>query len=174
MFFFTMIELLTTAEMAEADRLTIAAGTAGITLMENAGRAVADVAGGLLQGRAVIVVAGPGNNGGDGFVAARVLAERGHNVHVSFVGDRGRLKGDAALAAERWRGPVDKASPSAITGREVLIDALFGAGLDRAVEGEENASGTDVLRLGVDLVDAFEADDGGQTHVKAPHHPPFL
>ena len=130
-----MIELLTTAEMAEADRLTIAGGTPGITLMENAGRAVADVAGSFLQGRAVIVVAGPGNNGGDGFVAARVLAERGHKVRVSFVGDRGRLKGDAALAAERWRGPVDQAEPAAVTGREVIIDALFGAGLDRPVEG---------------------------------------
>ena len=83
-----MIELLTTAEMAEADRLTIAGGTPGIELMENAGRAVADAAGALLQGRRVVVVAGPGNNGGDGFVAARHLAERGYAVRVSFVGER--------------------------------------------------------------------------------------
>src|SRR5664280_3842494 len=94
-----MIELLTNAEMAEADRLTIAGGMAGIELMENAGRAVADAAGALLQGRRVVVVAGPGNNGGDGFVAARHLAARGYAVRVSFVGDAKRLKGDAALAA---------------------------------------------------------------------------
>jgi len=130
-----MIELLTTAEMAEADRLTIAGGSAGIDLMEKAGRAVADAAAAVLQGRRVVVVAGPGNNGGDGFVAARHLAERGHAVRVSFVGDRGRLKGDAALAAARWSGPLDAASPAAITGQDVVIDALFGAGLDRAVEG---------------------------------------
>jgi hydroxyethylthiazole kinase-like uncharacterized protein yjeF len=130
-----MIELLTTAEMAEADRLTIAGGTAGIVLMENAGRAVADAASRVLQGRRAIVVAGPGNNGGDGFVAARLLVERGHDVRVAFVGDRQRLKGDAALAAERWRGPVEQASPAVITGQELVIDALFGAGLDRAVEG---------------------------------------
>jgi len=130
-----MIELLTTAEMAEADRLTIAGGTAGIVLMENAGRAVADAASRVLRGRRAIVVAGPGNNGGDGFVAARLLAERGHDVRVAFVGDRQRLKGDAALAAERWRGPVEQASPAAITGQELVIDALFGAGLDRVVEG---------------------------------------
>jgi hydroxyethylthiazole kinase-like uncharacterized protein yjeF len=134
-FFLTMIELLTTAEMADADRATIAAGTAGIALIESAGRAVADAAGRMLEGRSAIVVAGPGNNGGDGFVAARILAERGHKVRVSFVGDRSRLKGDAATAAGRWTGPVEQARSEAVTGREVVIDALFGAGLDRAVEG---------------------------------------
>ena len=96
-----MIELLTNAEMAEADRLTIAAGTPGIDLMENAGRAVADAAAAVPEGRRVVIVAGPGNNGGDGFVAARHLAERGYSVRVSFVGQKAQLKGDAALAAER-------------------------------------------------------------------------
>jgi hydroxyethylthiazole kinase-like uncharacterized protein yjeF len=130
-----MIELLTTAEMAEADRLTIAGGTPGIELMENAGRAVADAADHLLQGRRVVVVAGPGNNGGDGFVAARHLAERGHAVRVSFVGDRKRLKGDAALAAGRWSRPLEEAAPVSLTDCDIVIDALFGAGLDREVEG---------------------------------------
>ena len=130
-----MIELLTTAEMAEADRLTIAGGTPGLELMENAGRTVADAAGALPRGRRVVVVAGPGNNGGDGFVAARHLAERGCAVHVSFVGDPKRLKGDAALAAERWSGPTTPATPAALANCDLVIDALFGAGLDRAVEG---------------------------------------
>jgi ADP-dependent NAD(P)H-hydrate dehydratase / NAD(P)H-hydrate epimerase len=176
-----MIELLTTAEMAEADRLTIAGGTAGITLMENAGHAVADVAGGLLQGRGAVVVAGPGNNGGDGFVAARVLAERGHKVRVSFVGDRGRLKGDAALAGGRWTGPVEAARPEAITGRDVVIDALFGAGLDRAVEGlpramieAMNASGAPVVA--VDLPSGINGTSGAVTEVavKATHTVTFF
>ena len=101
-----MIELLTTAEMAEADQLTIAGGVSGFALMENAGRAVAAVIQGLNKGRRILVVAGPGNNGGDGFVAARYLAERGLSVRVSLVGDRARLKGDAALAADRWSGAV--------------------------------------------------------------------
>ena len=133
-----MIELLTTAEMAEADRLTIAGGIPGIELMENAGRAVADAAGGL-SGRRVVVVAGPGNNGGDGFVAARYLAERGYIVRVSFVGDLKRLKGDAAVAAKRWSGKVDLASPASLGNCDIVIDALFGAGLDREVEGAPRA-----------------------------------
>jgi hydroxyethylthiazole kinase-like uncharacterized protein yjeF len=130
-----MIELLTTAEMAEADRLTITGGVPGITLMENAGRAVADAAAARLQGGRVVVVVGPGNNGGDGFVAARHLTERGYAVRVSFVGERAKLKGDAARAAERWNGPTEQASPGSLADCDIVVDALFGAGLDREVEG---------------------------------------
>jgi hydroxyethylthiazole kinase-like uncharacterized protein yjeF len=149
-----MIELLTTAEMAEADQLTVAAGMPGIELMENAGRAVAEAAIGLMQGRRVVVVAGPGNNGGDGFVAARLLAEGGHTVRVSFVGDRQQLRGDAALAAERWSGPVEEASPAVVADCDIVIDALFGAGLDREVAGlpramieAMNANGAPVIAV---------------------------
>jgi hydroxyethylthiazole kinase-like uncharacterized protein yjeF len=129
-----MIELLTTAEMAEADRATIAGGTPGIDLMENAGRAVADAAA-AEQGMRVVVVAGPGNNGGDGFVAARLLAERGFEVRVAFVGDRAKLKGDAARAAALWSGSTAQAEPDTLAGADIVIDALFGAGLDREVDG---------------------------------------
>jgi hydroxyethylthiazole kinase-like uncharacterized protein yjeF len=131
-----MIELLTNAQMAEADRLAIAGGIAGMTLMENAGRAVADAAAarGPAGGR-VVVVAGPGNNGGDGFVAARLLAARGFPVRVVLVGDAARLKGDAAEAARRFGGTVTPASARALDGAGIVIDALFGAGLDRAVSG---------------------------------------
>jgi ADP-dependent NAD(P)H-hydrate dehydratase / NAD(P)H-hydrate epimerase len=135
-----MIELLTTAEMAEADRLAIAGGIAGIELMENAGRAVADsVAARHAPGMRVAVVAGPGNNGGDGFVAARILAERGYRVRVLVAADLDRLKGDAALAAQRWQGPSARAAPAALMPADVVIDALFGAGLDRPVEGNARA-----------------------------------
>ena len=130
-----MIELLTTAEMAEADRLAVAGGIPSIALMENAGRAVADAASRIVQGRRVVVVAGPGNNGGDGFVAARYLAERGLVASVCFIGKRERLKGDAALAAQRWNGPVGEVSSESFAKCDLIIDALFGAGLDRDVEG---------------------------------------
>ena len=133
-----MIELLTNAEMGEADRLTIADGVAGIDLMERAGRAVAAaVAARHRAGSRVVVVAGPGNNGGDGFVAARILAERGYRVRLMAVGDVARLKGDAAVAARRFSGSVEAAQPGELGGAaaDVVIDALFGAGLDRPVEG---------------------------------------
>lgn len=158
-------ELLTTAEMAEADRLTIAAGTPGIDLMEQAGIAVADVATGL-PGRRVVVVAGPGNNGGDGFVAARHLAARGYAVRVSFAGDRDKLKGDAAAAAARWSGPVDAAAPGQLADCDIIIDALFGAGLDRPVEGlaramieAMNAAAAPVVA--VDLPSGINGTTGG-------------
>jgi ADP-dependent NAD(P)H-hydrate dehydratase / NAD(P)H-hydrate epimerase len=135
-----MIELLSTAEMAEADRLTIAGGVAGLQLMENAGRAVAEsVAARHPPGAQVAVVAGPGNNGGDGFVAARILADRGYRVRVLMVGDRDRLKGDAALAAQRWSGACGAAAPAALAPNDAVVDALFGAGLDRPVEGQARA-----------------------------------
>lgn len=130
-----MIELLSNAEMAEADRLTIAAGRSGAALMENAGRAVADCAARHPLGTRFVVVAGPGNNGGDGFVAARILAERGYPVRMLLIGDVVTLKGDAAEAAKRWIGQTDAATPDGLAGGQVIVDALFGAGLDRPVEG---------------------------------------
>jgi hydroxyethylthiazole kinase-like uncharacterized protein yjeF len=126
--------------MTQADRLAIAAGTSGLTLMENAGRAVADaVAAAHPAAAPVVVVAGPGNNGGDGFVAARILRERGYPVRLLLVGDAARLKGDAALAAGRWGDMLEAASPAGLAGASIVIDALFGAGLDRPVEGTARA-----------------------------------
>ena len=82
------MEVLTTTEMERADRLTIAAGTPGFALMMSAGQAVAEAAMDLVEEGPIVVVAGPGNNGGDGFVAAGVLAERGHPVSVMLLCER--------------------------------------------------------------------------------------
>ena len=151
--------------MAQADRLTIEAGTPGIDLMENAGRAVADAVAARAPSGPILVVAGPGNNGGDGFVAARLLAERGCEVRTMLVGGRERLKGDAALAAERWGRPVEAPDPAKLGTPGVIIDALFGAGLDRPVEGVAravieaiNASGVPVVS--VDLPSGVNGESG--------------
>jgi hydroxyethylthiazole kinase-like uncharacterized protein yjeF len=161
-----MIELLTPRQMGEADRLTIAGGVAGIKLMEEAGRAVADaVARAHRLGVRIVVVAGPGNNGGDGFVAARVLAQRGYPVRLLLVGERGQLERDAAQAAERWSGAVEAASPDALAGAGVIIDALFGAGLNRAVDGAARAmieamNGSGAPIVAVDLPSGINGANG--------------
>jgi ADP-dependent NAD(P)H-hydrate dehydratase / NAD(P)H-hydrate epimerase len=148
------MELLTSVEMGEADRLAIAGGIAGIELMENAGRAVADnVASRHAPGSCICVVVGPGNNGGDGLVAARLLRERGYRVRVLVLGSRSRFKGDALKAAEGWAGPWDEATPAALKPEEPVVDALFGAGLDRPVEGGARSM--------------IEAMNGGDTHIHA-------
>lgn len=121
--------------MGEADRLTIAGGIPGITLMENAGRAVADAVARRWPPRPLAVLCGPGNNGGDGFVAARILAERGWTVRLALLGERAALKGDAALAASRWPGEIAPLDLAALDGAGLVIDALFGAGLARPIDG---------------------------------------
>jgi len=161
-----MNELLSNVEMAEADRRTIAGGTPGIDLMERAGMGVADRAAARLElGARVAVLAGPGNNGGDGFVAARILAERGAEVRVLLLGEIERLRGDAAEAARRWPGPTIGANPQDLVSSDLIIDALFGAGLDRPVEGPArdliataNASGLPVVA--VDLPSGINGTSG--------------
>ncbi|HEX3953698.1 MAG TPA: NAD(P)H-hydrate dehydratase [Stellaceae bacterium] len=154
--------------MGEADRLTIAGGTAGIVLMENAGRAVADAISRRWPKRPLAVLCGPGNNGGDGFVAARILAERGWPVRLSLLGERTALKGDAATAAGHWSGPVEALSEASLDGAAIVIDALFGAGLARPIEGIAH----DVIvalgqrRLPVVAVDVPSGVDGGSGAVR--------
>jgi hydroxyethylthiazole kinase-like uncharacterized protein yjeF len=129
------IALLTPAEMAVADRAAAAAGVAGTTLMEAAGRAVAEAVMRRWSPRAVSVLCGPGNNGGDGFAAARRLAAVGWPVRVGLLGERQALRGDAREHAERWRGDVEPLSPALLDSAGVVIDAIFGAGLTRPLDG---------------------------------------
>jgi hydroxyethylthiazole kinase-like uncharacterized protein yjeF len=151
------IELLTTREMGEADRLAVAAGVSSLDLMARAGEAVADVAGTMVGvGARILVLAGPGNNGGDAFVAARRLAERGYRVRLALLGERGVLKGDAAHFAAQWTGPIEVIDPTCIRDCNLVIDGLFGAGLSRPIEGAAaetiqavNASGLPVLAIDV-------------------------
>jgi ADP-dependent NAD(P)H-hydrate dehydratase / NAD(P)H-hydrate epimerase len=133
-------ELLDPDEMRVADRFAIAGGTPGIALMERAGRAVADEA--MRMGRSggrIAVLCGPGANGGDGFIAARLLEERGYRVSLALLGRRENLKGDAAEAARRYGGAVAPAAGFDLASADLIIDALYGAGLDRDLTGEARA-----------------------------------
>jgi len=119
--------LLTCAEMAAADAATIAAGTPGTALMEAAGRAVASAVIERYRRQPVLVLCGPGNNGGDGFIAARCLQAAAWPVRLGLLGERAGLKGDAAWAASQWRGTIEPASLALLDNRPLVIDALFGA-----------------------------------------------
>jgi hydroxyethylthiazole kinase-like uncharacterized protein yjeF len=132
-------EILTVAEMTAADRAAIAAGTPGRVLMERAGDALARAVLARWSLRPMVVLCGPGNNGGDGYVAARRLAEMGWPVRTASMA-RGALKGDAALAAADWRGPDAPIRADACTGAQLVVDALFGAGLSKPLEGEAAAA----------------------------------
>ncbi len=127
--------LLDVRQMGEADRLTVASGKTVIELMENAGSAVAREIEKRWSVRPVIVLCGPGNNGGDGFVTARHLSELGWPVDIALLGSRDKLTDAARHHAELWRGTVEPLTPAALEGAELVVDAIFGAGLSRALEG---------------------------------------
>ena len=111
-------ELLTVAEMAAADKAAISGGISGETLMEAAGTAVAEAIRERWEPRPVAVLCGPGNNGGDGFVVARHLADAGWTVRLALLGEGEALKGDAAIMAGRWDGAVEPLDVNALDGAE--------------------------------------------------------
>jgi hydroxyethylthiazole kinase-like uncharacterized protein yjeF len=132
-----MIELLTAEEMARADRLAVEGGVPSQTLMEAAGRAVAEeIVRRFPDKECVAILCGPGNNGGDGFVAARHLLERGYKIRLGFDGDEARLPQDAAAMARRFACKREALEPEILAGADVVVDALFGAGLARPIEGK--------------------------------------
>jgi NAD(P)H-hydrate epimerase len=127
--------LLSVAQMTAADRAAIAAGIPGVLLMQNAGSAVAREVARRWSSRPVTILCGPGNTGGDGFVAAATLAKDGWPVRVALFGRKEDLSGDALLVSKLWTGGVEAMTPVAIEGSAIVIDALFGSGLNRALDG---------------------------------------
>jgi NAD(P)H-hydrate epimerase len=127
-------ELLSVAQMQEAERLTMAAGTPGALLMQRAGEAVAREIQRRFTHRPIAVLCGPGNNGGDGFVVASELAKSGWQVRLALYGDVRELRGDARLAAQGWTGSIEPLAPQAIENAALIVDALFGSGLNRPLE----------------------------------------
>jgi hydroxyethylthiazole kinase-like uncharacterized protein yjeF len=128
-------ELLTPAEMARADAAALAAGMPTETLMEAAGRAVARAIRARFRPCRTLVLAGPGNNGGDGYVAARYLEQAGWPVAVVAL-KTPSLGTVAAAAAARWHGPMAAFNEAEVARAGLVVDALFGAGLTRPLAPE--------------------------------------
>jgi ADP-dependent NAD(P)H-hydrate dehydratase / NAD(P)H-hydrate epimerase len=123
--------LLTTSQMREADRLTVADGTAVSILLDRAGKAVAREIERRWSARAVLVLCGPGNNGGDGLVAARALADAGWPVRVARTGPTDDWTSATHQQPRLWHGDVVPLNPAAIGDAELIVDAVFGAGFNR-------------------------------------------
>ncbi|MSP60647.1 MAG: NAD(P)H-hydrate dehydratase [Myxococcales bacterium] len=185
------MKVVTAAEMRALDRQAIETiGVPGVVLMESAGRAVADLVAGLVQplaGARVVVVAGSGNNGGDGFVVARHLKNRGAEVAVVLVAAPGKVEGDARVHLEAARrsgvpihdglaGPEFAAAAALVDGAELVVDALLGTGATRPVEGHlavvvARINASRGLRVAIDLPSGLDADRGHPLGIcVAAHH----
>ncbi|MGD0190431.1 MAG: NAD(P)H-hydrate dehydratase [Rhizomicrobium sp.] len=145
-------EILTAGECYAADRYAESCGIASLVLMENAGQEVARAIAGHYSACRTAVLCGPGNNGGDGFVAARYLRDLGWDVSIALLGEYSALTGDAREVATRWSGPVNALSPDAIADAELIVDAVFGAGLSRPLDGSAKKTAEAVNNRGVPVV----------------------
>ncbi len=167
------VALLSVEQMYRADAAAMAAGNSGTALMEAAGKAVAHaVLKRTSAGDAIAVLCGPGNNGGDGFVAARLLLEAGRTVRLGLLGRVDRLSGDAAVMAGRWQGAVEPLSPALLSDTGLVVDALFGAGLTRGLDGAAGdvvrcLAASDVPVVAVDVPSGVDGDTGAVRGVAA-------
>jgi NAD(P)H-hydrate epimerase len=156
------LALLTPLQMGNADRAAMASGIDGFGLMEAAGSAVAVAVGARWPMRPVTVLCGPGNNGGDGFVVARHLADAGWSVKLALLCSRDKLSGEAAYAASLWKGALAPFSSESLEGAGIVIDAIFGAGLSRALDGKalEIVESLKARRIPICAVDVPSGLDG--------------
>jgi hydroxyethylthiazole kinase-like uncharacterized protein yjeF len=153
--------ILTAAEMRSAEAAAITAGTPARLLMERAGTAATEAIWRFAGPLPALVLCGPGNNGGDGYVIARRLAERGAKVRVAALAEP--RTADAKAARAQWRGPVESladAEPAPL-----LVDALFGTGLARPLDEAASLrlgelAGAARVRAAIDLPSGVATDDG--------------
>jgi hydroxyethylthiazole kinase-like uncharacterized protein yjeF len=154
--------ILTALAMRAAEQTAIDSGTTVETLMERAGSGLAEAVYRFAGPLSVLVLCGPGNNGGDGYVAARLLAERGVEVRVAALA---QPNSEAARAARsRWTGEVETLS-NGTASAPLLIDAMFGTGLKRGLEDAvvkqlSRLADAAVVRVACDLPSGVESDGG--------------
>lgn len=158
-------QILSVAQSRAADCAAMAAGVAGTALMETAGQAAARAIMARWMRRPTIVLCGPGNNGGDGYVVARALREARWPVSVYSLSDPARLKGDAAWARDAWGGAIGAIDEAAPERAGLIVDALFGTGLDRplsgaALETVQRADAADAPVVAIDAPSGLAGDTG--------------
>ena len=178
-----MMKAATAAQMREIDRRAIEEyGIPGLVLMENAGRGAAELIDeryGDESAKGVVVLCGPGNNGGDGFVIARHLHNQGYDVACWLAAPASQLRGDAKTnfrIAQKLNIPIyelrkekdERAALDALAGAGVVVDALFGTGLTRAIEGPAAeliamVEGLEAPVVAVDIPSGVHADNGQLT-----------
>ncbi|MFH1387653.1 MAG: NAD(P)H-hydrate epimerase [bacterium] len=171
------MKLVTADEMAELDRHAIKdLKIPSLTLMENAGRAVADEVCKIPEIHKILVVCGKGNNGGDGFVAARYLAERGYEVEVVLIGNRDEVKHDPKVNIEQLK-KLEANNPTLKCGeytpdfslglqaKDIIVDSLFGIGLKTELKppyidiiNQLNSTGKPIIA--VDVPSGLDATTG--------------
>lgn len=169
------LAILSCAEMRGAEALamegltdehgTVTQGVSSTELMETAGAAVANAVIERYLPQPTVILCGPGNNGGDGFVVARHLEASGWPVRVALLGERERLTGDARNAAELWGSTIEAASVDLLDDHPLVIDALFGTGLKRPLEGTAKdlvsaINARDLVCIAVDLPSGLDGDTG--------------
>lgn len=166
-----MHEILTPRQMLAADAIAVKRGTASLKLMENAGRAVTTEILKRYSKCPVAVLCGPGNNGGDGFVVARLLAAKKWPVRVFLIGERKALKGDAATMAAKWKGSIGSFNDfeKSIGGSKaprLIVDAIYGAGLNRDFPGmlADTIHGACARVVAIDVPSGVDGLTGQQRH----------
>ncbi|MCF6344147.1 MAG: NAD(P)H-hydrate dehydratase [Devosiaceae bacterium] len=173
--------LLTPKQMNKADELAVASGVPSIDLMENAGQGVVDVVLEHYSPCSVLILCGAGNNGGDGFVVARLLAEKGIGVELVLLDDVAKLKGDAKINANRYQGEIKSFKHDMLGKADLIIDAIFGSGLDRDVMGEfasiiEQVNKSKIPIIAVDVPSGIDGASGEVRGIaiKATHSVSFF
>lgn len=155
--------VLSAADTAVCDAYAVESGVASFSLMQTAG---AELAAAILQRwhmRPALIACGPGNNGGDGYICAARLLEAGWPVTVAALGDPEQLKGDARKAYLAWGGPVQSVEESDPSEFGLVVDALFGAGLDRPLTGAvaefcQRVNASSAVVVAVDLPSGQKGD----------------
>jgi NAD(P)H-hydrate epimerase len=164
--------LLTCAEMRRAEEVAYARGLASFDAMRRAGEAVADIICKKYQSCRTLVLCGPGNNGGDGFIVAENLRDKGWNVTVAAMRPVRDMSGDAVKAAVKWRGETAALADVSFEECDLVVDALFGTGLARPLEDIakttlEKLATTKIPVVAVDLPSGINGDTGAVMGVAA-------